>query len=99
MTTTALPTQAQVDEVAQELNPDVVRIRMQVGKDWSDDPALTFRVLLSDQASRPDRLADVTPRVSGHLSERLKLSELDHLSYFRFRSESEQAQMKGKQWE
>ena len=46
-----LPTQDQVDQVVlRELAPDVVRIRMNVTRDWTDDPAIYFRVILSDEA-------------------------------------------------
>jgi hypothetical protein len=94
-----LPTQQQVDRIAQELAPDVVRIRMKTGRDWSDDPALHFRVVLSNDASRRDRLSDVTDAVRNRLRDELRLGELDHISYFRFRSQSEQAKLLDPAWE
>ena len=42
-----LPTQAQVDRIALDLAPDVVRIRLNISQDWSNDPAIYFRVILS----------------------------------------------------
>ncbi|MGA2214082.1 MAG: hypothetical protein ABSH31_12470 [Bryobacteraceae bacterium] len=36
-----LPTQEQVDRIARELAPDVVRIRLNVRHDWSGEPALS----------------------------------------------------------
>jgi hypothetical protein len=62
-----LPTQAQVDRIARDLAPDVVRIRLNISQDWSNDPAIYFRVILSDEASRGDRLADVAARVRSKL--------------------------------
>jgi hypothetical protein len=56
-------------------------------------------VLLSDHASRSDRLANVTGRVSAKLFDELGLASLDHIPYFRFRSESEQARLKDPAWE
>jgi len=89
--TATLPTQTQVNRISQDLAPDVVRVRLSIGQDWSGDPAVYFRVTLSDEASQGDRLADVTGFVSGKLFDELGLSDLDHIPYFKFRSQSEQA--------
>jgi hypothetical protein len=94
-----LPTQQRLDEIAHELAPDVVRIRFNVASDWSEHPAIYFRVLLADHASRSDRLADVTGRVSSVLFDQLGLASLDQIPYFRFRSQSEQAKLKDPAWE
>jgi hypothetical protein len=94
-----LPTQEQVDKVAREFAPDVVRIRLSVAPDWSEHPALYFRVLLADHASQRERLADTTGRVSARLFDELGLASLDHIPYFRFRSQSEQAKLKDPAWE
>jgi len=61
--TVTLPTQEQVDQIARDLAPDVVRIRLLVTEDWSGDPALYFRVTLADEASRGDRLSAITALV------------------------------------
>lgn len=37
--------------VAELLKPDVQYIRFDIGRDWSGDWALFFRVVLSDEAS------------------------------------------------
>ena len=94
-----LPTQEQVDEIARGLAPDVVRIRFNAGQDWSEHPAVYFRVILSDEASRGDRLADATGRVSARLFDELGLAELEHITYFRFRSQSEQAKLHDTAWD
>jgi hypothetical protein len=72
---------------------------MNVSQDWSQDPAIYFRVILSDEASQGDRLADVAGRVRSKLSDELRLGELDHYPYFRFRSQSEQAKLREKAWD
>ena len=95
----ALPTQERIDEVAKGLAPDVVRIRFNVAQDWSEHPAIYFRVILADDASGGDRLADVQSRVSAKLFDKLGLASLDHIPYFRFRSQSEQARLKDPAWE
>ena len=94
-----LPTQERVDEIAHQLAPDVLRIRLNVAQDWSEHPAIYFRVILSDEASRGDRLADVTGIVSRKLFDELGLAGLDHIPYFRFRNQSEQAMMQDKAWD
>jgi len=94
-----LPTQEQVDRIARDLAPDVVRIRLNVRPDWSGEPALYFRVILSDEASRRERLADVTDRVSATLFDKLRLATLEHIPYFRFRSQSEQAALRETAWD
>jgi hypothetical protein len=94
----ALPTQEQVDQIARTLAPDVVRIRLNVWHDWSGDPAIYFRSVLSDEAAR-ERLAEVAERVRQELRARLGLDDLEHISYFRFRTQSEQAVLKEKSWD
>ena len=93
------PTQEQVDAIARELAPDVVRIRFKADFDWYGDPALHFRVILSDEASRSDGALDTTQKIRERVKEGLKLSYEERLPYFRFRSESEQAKMKEAIWE
>jgi len=95
----ALPTQEQVDRIARDLAPDVVHIRMDVGHDWSDHPAIYFRVILSDEASHRDRLLEIIQRVRKKVRNELGLDELEHFPYFRFRSQSEQAQLRDPAWE
>jgi hypothetical protein len=94
-----LPTQEQVDRIARDLAPDVVHIRMDVGHDWSDHPAIYFRVILSDEASRRDRLGDVVELVREKVYNELGFAGLDHIPYVRFRSRSEQAQLRDPVWE
>ena len=96
---TTLPTQEQVDRIARDLAPDVVHIRMDVGHDWSDHPAIYFRVVLSEEASRRDRLREITQRVRGKVRNELGFDALEHYPYFRFRSQSEQAQLRDPAWE
>src|SRR5262249_35985709 len=93
-----LPTQERVDEIAHKLAPDVVRIRLNIGEDWSDHPAIYFRVILADKVSR-DRLANVTRVVRGRLFDEPGLAALDHIPYFRFRTQSEQATLQDKAWD
>ena len=85
------PTQEEVDRIARELAPDVVRIRLNVWKDWSDDPALYFRVVLSDDVTTSrERFREATETVRRRVREALNLQESEYFPYFRFRILSEQ---------
>jgi hypothetical protein len=90
---------AAIADLELRLRPDVVRIRHAVGEDSSGQPAIFFRVLLSDRASRPDRLRRVTRKVRN-----LVYQEIDPLNswglvpYLRFRSQSEQAELREPAW-
>ena len=96
--TVVQPSERQIDQVAKTLAPDVVRIRFDISSDWSGDPAIYFRVLLADEASRRDRLAEVTTKVSSQIFDELDLANSDLIPYFNFRSESEQAEMQDEAW-
>jgi hypothetical protein len=91
--------------VARLLAPDVVRIRYNFGEDHSGDPALFVRVLLSDKAAADVRSGpqdgpqDVTENTADKIRVALVASGVKHYPYFNFRGESEQRQMKCKDWE
>lgn len=97
--TATIPTQEQVDQVVRELAPDVVRIRFNTGRDWSDYPAIYFRVLLSNEASRGERLGAVAREAKKKLSDELGLEELEQFPYFSFRNLQEQAELQDPKWE
>ncbi|MGA3189915.1 MAG: hypothetical protein ABSF22_22650 [Bryobacteraceae bacterium] len=89
-----------VKAAEEKFAPDVIRIRYHTGFDWSGDPAIFFRVLLSDTASRPENLGHVADRVRRELrDEVLRLGESERLAYSTFRSKSEQDKLKDPQWE
>lgn len=87
-----------VAAVTRKLAPDVVRIRHSIGSDWSGEPSIFFRIVLSDAASREDRLSKVTARVSAELQKDLKPPELGLIPYFDFRSQSEQDEIQEETW-
>jgi hypothetical protein len=99
---TAATKQQQIDaavaEVLRELSPDVQRIRYEIAQDWSGDPAVFFRVLLSDEASQDRNLREIVPRVVWSMSDRVYLAELGLFPYFDFRSQSEQAKHPEPTW-
>jgi hypothetical protein len=89
---------AAVNEVASELRPHVRNIWWEIGPDWSDDRGIFFRVLLSDTATRGNRLEATTSEVRRRLLDKLRPLDLGLIAYYTFRSESEQASLKEKSW-
>jgi hypothetical protein len=91
---------AAVQKAADSLAPYVVRIRYAVTPDSTGVAAIFFRVLLSDQASREDRLYETTQRISRKILDIVKPREKFGMeAYFNFRSASEQAKLKDVAWE
>lgn len=88
---------AVISEVVRLLAPDVVRIRFDFGEDWSGDPAIFFRVLLSDEAAER-RLHEVTRRVVQALEDQVDFRSLGLFAYYNFRSVSEQAVLREEIW-
>ncbi|HML16121.1 MAG TPA: hypothetical protein VK419_03810 [Bryobacteraceae bacterium] len=90
---------AAIAEVERILGADVVRLRYTIGVSWSDEPAIFFRVLLSDQASKRDRLHEVASRVEAVIQERLDpLNAWGLVPYYNFRSVTEQEMLKEPAW-
>lgn len=87
--TETLPTQEQVDRVAKELAPEVVRIEMRRMHDHFGDPMLDFLVLLSDEAAQPGKVHPAAQRARAKLTEELSLDNLeDYYAIIRVRPES-----------
>jgi hypothetical protein len=88
---------AAVSEIVRLMAPDVVHIRYDVGRDWSGDWAIFFRVLLSDEASKT-RLREVARQVARRLDERLDFPSMGLFAYHNFRNVSEQAALREEAW-
>ena len=89
--------QAAINEVERSLPQDVVRIRYEIGEDWSGQWAIFFRVILSDEASEK-RLRDVATQVVWRLADSLDFPALEVFPYHNFRSVSEQAVFREEAW-
>jgi hypothetical protein len=92
----AFAQQAQLDEAINEiiptLGPDVARLRYGLGKDWTEDPAIFFSIVLSDRASRRDQLQNATSQIEDAIMQRLEpVEQWGVLPYFSYRSLAEQA--------
>jgi hypothetical protein len=89
--------EAAVAEVERELKPDVVRIRYEIGHDWSDEWAIFFRIVLTDEAAR-NRRGELMTQVQRELARRLDFRALGVWSYHNYRTESEQARRREEAW-
>lgn len=90
-----------VDEVAKKFPGEVVRIRHSFSHDWDGDPAIYFRVLLTDNARRNFRLSELTERIGNTLVKDLAIYEQysEYIPYFSYRTTREQDELKDPEWE
>jgi hypothetical protein len=89
-----------VDEFIKTLGPEVVRVRWNIGPDWSGDTALYFRVVLADSVAI-DRatFVDTAQRVTASFFEQLQpLENWGLFPHFRFRSNAENSQLSDPKW-
>jgi hypothetical protein len=90
----------EINAAIRKLDPaDVSHVAFSIGEDYTGDPALHFRVVLTDAASSVDRLSEVAERVSKTVLDSLHpLENWGLLPYFGFRSYSEQQQLNDPEW-
>jgi hypothetical protein len=97
----AVTKQAEIDaaihHVEKTLGADVVRIRYEIGEDWSGQWAIFFRVVLTDDAAR-HHLRDVATKVIWGLANHLDFPGMGVFPYHNFRSVSEQAALQEPAW-
>lgn len=91
--------EALVREAEKLLAPDVIRIRHSFGEDWSGDPAIYFRVVLRDEAAVREKLLAITTKAKNTVRSQVNPDKLGVLSYFNFRTVSEQAQLQDPDWD
>lgn len=89
--------EAAIARVQQSVGPDVVRIRYEIGEDWSGQWAIFFRIVLTDDAAR-QRLRDVATRVVWGLAQQLDFPSMGVFPYHNFRSVSEQSMLQEPAW-
>jgi hypothetical protein len=82
--------QAAINNVERSLPQDVVRIRYEIGEDWSGQWAIFFRIVLTDDAAKR-HLRDVATKVVWGLARQLDFPAMGVFPYHNFRSVSEQA--------
>src|SRR5271169_139633 len=91
-----------VDEVARKFPAEVVRIRHSFSRDWDGDPAIYFRIVVTDEARRKVPLSHLTAQIEDALTNDLELYTSEYsvyIPYFNFRTKTEQDQLKDPKWE
>jgi hypothetical protein len=91
-----------VDEVAKKFPTEVVRIRHSFSRDWDGDPAIYFRIVVTDEAVKRQPLLSLTQRIEDALIKDLALYQSEYslyIPYFNFRTRSEQQRSNDPQWE
>ena len=82
-----------------KLAKETVRVSYSLGSDSTDEPAIFFRIVLTDAASKEERLAAVTGRITTILFDEIHPYENWGLHpYFSFRSKSEQEKRNDPEW-
>ena len=89
-----------VDQFIRTLGSEVVRVRYNIGEDWSGDTALYFRVVLADSVAVDRKtFVDAAERVSAAFRERLQpLENWGLFPHVNFRSNAEQAELNDPKW-
>ena len=97
-----------VKKVEKMFKPDVVRIGHTIRENWMGDPAIYFRVLLSDQAAKKMNDAVIGRQWGRALPDEIREAmdrQVDPFGkwglfpHFNYRSVSEQAYLKDKDWD
>ena len=88
-----------VEKAVRKLGKDVIRANYAFGEDHTGDPSMDFRIVLTDAASREDRVWKVASGIEKILWDEIRPLENWGLHlYFAFRSESEMAELKDPRW-
>ena len=88
-----------VDEVERTM-PDVAWVRYKIGNDFYGDPAIFFRIVLTDEACKADALSPSSHRVEEAIEGSLQPYQRWGLyPFFNFRSRSEQTGDEDPAWQ
>lgn len=90
----------EVRRAVPKLGPDVVRFRYTVQDDTTGDPAIYFRIVITDSAaSSRDALRQSTEAIENRVTSEINpYLRWGLFPYFSFRGESEQALMHEAEW-
>jgi len=89
---------AAVQRAAHALAHTVVRIRYEFRTDWTGEPSIFFRIVLTDEAAKRPRLNDIANSIALVLKREVKPEEHGLHTYFNFRSAAEQAELNEPAW-
>ena len=90
---------AAIAEVKPLLGKEVVRLNYAIEENWSGQPSIYFRVLLTDRASKPPGLYKVTKRIESIIEQHIDpFNSWDLIPYYHYRNQSEQKMLKEATW-
>ncbi len=90
---------SQISAAKRKLPGEAVRVNYSLGTDSTGEPSIFFRIVLTDAASREEKLAEVTSRISTILFDEIRPHEnWGLLPYVSFRSKSEQDKRHDPEW-
>jgi len=93
------PLANEIAKAIRKLGKETVRVNYSMGTDSTGEPSIFFRIVLTDAASREDKLAEVTDRITTILFDEMRPYEnWGLLPYFSFRSKSEQEKRNDPEW-
>lgn len=89
----------QIAKAVGRLGKEAVHVYYSLGEDSTGEPSIFFRIVLTDAASKEEKLAEVTSRIDRILSDELRPQEnWGLLPYFRYRSKSEHEKLNDSEW-
>lgn len=89
----------EVAKAIRKLGREAVHVNYNLGTDSTGEPSIFFRIVLTDSASREDKLSEVTSRIKTVLFDEIRPQEnWGLLPYFSFRSKSEQERRNDPEW-
>jgi hypothetical protein len=88
-----------IDRAIARLGNRIVHLNYSLGEDWAGEPALFFRIVIPDAAAHSDNLVGVTNGIRSIADDIVRPFEnWGLLSYFSFRSRSEQQSRNDPEW-
>lgn len=78
--------------------PEIVRIRHSFDEDWTGEPAIYFRIVLSDDVGLGG-IGEVGRRIRESIPNDLEIYETDYLPFFYFRLKAEEDRVREPEWE
>jgi hypothetical protein len=88
----------EIAKAIRKLGKDVVRVRYDVDTDWSGDPCVNFRVVLTDAAAGDETRRQSTGRVRDILNGIRLWEDWGLIPYINFRSKSEDGALQDPKW-